>query len=57
MKANIITIVRNADGTVNASVEMANGFSESIEGLHDTDTPMDYGRIHLSYQTNKYVRR
>lgn len=57
MKANIVTITRNADGTVNASVEMANGFSESIEGLYDVDTALDYGRMHLSYQTNKYVRR
>jgi hypothetical protein len=57
LDVNLVIITENADGTVNASVQMANGFAESIEGLHDVDTALDYGRMHLSYQTNKYIRR
>jgi hypothetical protein len=55
MEVNLIEMTWNEDG-YDVSVSLANGFAESIEGLYDMESALDYGRMHLSYQTNKYVR-
>jgi hypothetical protein len=52
---NLIEITWDEDG-YNVTVTLANGFTESIEGLYDMDSALDYARMHVSYQTNKYVR-
>lgn len=55
--ANIITITETEDG-FDATITMADGsFTETIESLYDVDSCLAWARMHLAYQTNKYVRR
>lgn len=55
MVANVVEVVRHEFG-YDVDVTMASGFSESINGLYDIESALDYGRMHIGYQTNKYVR-
>jgi hypothetical protein len=51
---NLVEIVRGVEG-FDVTVSMANGFAESIQGLYDVTTALDYGHMHVNYQTNKYL--
>lgn len=55
MEVNLVEVVRGVDG-FDATVTLANGFTESIEGLYDTTDALAYGRMHVSTHTNRYVR-
>jgi hypothetical protein len=54
MNTNTFTITKDSNG-FNATVEFVNGFSESIEGLYDLDDALNFVKMNISYQDNKYV--
>lgn len=47
--------IREVDGRFDATVTLANGFTESIEGLYDWDSAHAWTMMHFSYHDNRYV--
>lgn len=51
---NEVLVTETSEG-FNVTVRIGD-FVESIEGLYDLDSALAFGRMHMSYQTNKYIR-
>lgn len=52
---NLTEITVNADGTYNATITLADGFTETIEGLHEMGYAITWSHMHLT-RTNRIYR-
>lgn len=52
---NLTVITTNPDGTVNATITLADGFTETIEGLHEMEYALTWSHMHLT-RTNRHHR-
>lgn len=52
---NLTVITTRPDGKVDATITLADGFAESIEGLYDIDDALAWSHMHLT-RTNRRWR-